>query len=136
MSVKDYIEHIAPTPDSLKDVTAEAKRKGLNKLSTCQIDAEIAVVSACLNEPVRSEFPRSSRSTGTVPGDPHKGVDSLLHPQRPEESITALDHGDQCGKPGLRLGDMRTTICLDYDMNQTRSGVATLALWPGIFTPS
>jgi prevent-host-death family protein len=42
MSVKDYIEHIAPTPDSLRDVTAEAKRNGLNKLSMRQIDAEIA----------------------------------------------------------------------------------------------
>ena len=42
MSVKDYIDHIAPTPDSLKKLTGEAKRKGLNKLSMRQIDAEIA----------------------------------------------------------------------------------------------
>jgi PHD/YefM family antitoxin component YafN of YafNO toxin-antitoxin module len=42
MSVKDYIDHIAPTPDPLKKMTAEAKRKGLNKLSMRQIDAEIA----------------------------------------------------------------------------------------------
>jgi prevent-host-death family protein len=42
MSVKDYIDHIAPTPDSLRNVIAEAKRNGLNKLSMRQIDAEIA----------------------------------------------------------------------------------------------
>jgi prevent-host-death family protein len=42
MSIKDYIDTIAPTPDWLKDIGDEAKRKGLNKLSMRQIDAEIA----------------------------------------------------------------------------------------------
>jgi prevent-host-death family protein len=44
MSVKDYIATIAPTPDWLKEIGTEAKRKGLNKLSMRQIDAEIADV--------------------------------------------------------------------------------------------
>jgi prevent-host-death family protein len=42
MSVKDYIDTMAPTPDWLKEIGAEAKRKGLNKLTMRQIDAEIA----------------------------------------------------------------------------------------------
>src|SRR5437667_6569273 len=42
MSVKDYIDTFAPTPDWLKRIGAEAKRKGLNKLTLRQIDAEIA----------------------------------------------------------------------------------------------
>jgi prevent-host-death family protein len=42
MSVQDYIDRIAPAPDSLKKIAAEAKQKGLNKLSMRQIDAEIA----------------------------------------------------------------------------------------------
>jgi hypothetical protein len=41
MSVKDS-NIIAPTPDWLKDIGSEAKRKGLNQLSMRQIDAEIA----------------------------------------------------------------------------------------------
>ena len=42
MSIKDYIDTIAPTSDWLKDIGTQAKRKGLNKLSMRQIDAEIA----------------------------------------------------------------------------------------------
>lgn len=42
MSIADYINMIAPTPDWLKEIGAEAKRKGLNKLTMRQIDAEIA----------------------------------------------------------------------------------------------
>lgn len=42
MSIKDNINTIAPTPDWLKDIGTEAKRKCLNKLSIRQIDAEIA----------------------------------------------------------------------------------------------
>ena len=42
MSVKDYIDTIAPTPAWLEQIGAEAKRKGLNKLTMRQIDAEIA----------------------------------------------------------------------------------------------
>jgi prevent-host-death family protein len=42
MSVKDYIDTIAPTPDWLQDIGQEATRKGLNKLSMKQVNAEIA----------------------------------------------------------------------------------------------
>jgi prevent-host-death family protein len=44
MSVKDYIDTIAPAPTWLKEIGAEAKRKGFSKLSMRQIDAEIAAV--------------------------------------------------------------------------------------------
>ena len=42
MSIDDYIDTFAPTPEWLKAIGAEAKRKGLNKLTMRQIDAEIA----------------------------------------------------------------------------------------------
>ena len=42
MSLKDYIDTLAPTPAWLKAIGQEARRKGLNKLSMRQIDAEIA----------------------------------------------------------------------------------------------
>ena|ERR1700680_1144173 len=42
MSIKDYIDTLAPTPDWLKAIGQEAKRKGLNKLSMRQMDTEIA----------------------------------------------------------------------------------------------
>ena len=42
MSLKDSINTIAPTPAWLKAIGDEAKRKGLNKLTMHQIDAEIA----------------------------------------------------------------------------------------------
>ena len=42
MSIKDYIDTIAPTPNWLKDIGDEAKRKGLHKITMRQIDAEIA----------------------------------------------------------------------------------------------
>ena len=41
MSVKDYIDTIAPTPNWMKEIGGEAKAKGLNKLTMRQIDAEI-----------------------------------------------------------------------------------------------
>ena len=44
MSVKDYINTIAPTPAWLRKIGDESKRKGLNKLTMRQIDAEIAAV--------------------------------------------------------------------------------------------
>ena len=44
MSVKDYINTMAPTPNWLREIGSEAKRKGLNQLSMRQIDAEIAAV--------------------------------------------------------------------------------------------
>ena len=41
MSIKDYIDTIAPTPEWLQEIGDEARRKGLNKISMRQIDAEI-----------------------------------------------------------------------------------------------
>jgi len=41
MSVKDYMATIAPAPDFLKELWAEAKRKGLDTLTKREIDAEI-----------------------------------------------------------------------------------------------
>jgi prevent-host-death family protein len=45
MSVKDYIETIAPTPQILKRIGEASKRKGTDKLSIREIDREIA--AAC-----------------------------------------------------------------------------------------
>jgi len=42
MSIKDYIDTIAPTPDWLREIGAESERKGLNKIGMRRIDAEIA----------------------------------------------------------------------------------------------
>ncbi|MBI4908673.1 MAG: type II toxin-antitoxin system Phd/YefM family antitoxin [Acidobacteria bacterium] len=42
MGINDYIDTFAPTPEWLKAIGAEAKQKGLNKLTMRQIDAEIA----------------------------------------------------------------------------------------------
>lgn len=42
MGINDYIDTFAPTPEWLKAIGAEAKAKGLNKLTMRQIDAEIA----------------------------------------------------------------------------------------------
>ncbi len=42
MSIMDYIDTVAPAPDWLKQIGAEAKSRGLNKLTMRQIDAEIA----------------------------------------------------------------------------------------------
>jgi len=42
MSVRDYIETIAPTAKILKRIGEESKRKGTDKLSMREIDREIA----------------------------------------------------------------------------------------------
>ena len=42
MSLKDYIDTIAPAPKWLKEIWAESKRKGTDQLTMRQIDAEIA----------------------------------------------------------------------------------------------
>jgi prevent-host-death family protein len=42
LSVADYIKTIAPPPDWLKNLQDDAKRKGLDKLTMEEIDAEIA----------------------------------------------------------------------------------------------
>src|SRR5579864_5271544 len=44
MSLRDYIDIIAQAPKALRAIQAEAKRKGLDKLTMRQIDAEIAKV--------------------------------------------------------------------------------------------
>ena len=50
MSVKDYIDTIAPTPQWLADIQAASKRRGTNKLTMRQIDAEIAAARREQNE--------------------------------------------------------------------------------------
>ena len=42
MSVTDFVNTLAPAPDWLKDLQDHAKRKGLDKLTMDDIDAEIA----------------------------------------------------------------------------------------------
>lgn len=42
MSLKDYIDTIAPAPEWLKEIWAESRRKGTDKLTMRQIDVEIA----------------------------------------------------------------------------------------------
>jgi len=42
MSINDYIDTFAPTPEWLKAIGQEARKKGLNKLTMRQIDTEIA----------------------------------------------------------------------------------------------
>jgi prevent-host-death family protein len=44
MSVKDYVDTIAPAPRWLRDIQAEAKRKGLDKLTMSDINRVIAGV--------------------------------------------------------------------------------------------
>jgi prevent-host-death family protein len=44
MSVKDYVDTIAPSPTWLKHIQAEAKRKGLDKLQMRDINRLVAVV--------------------------------------------------------------------------------------------
>ena len=41
LSLKDFVKTLAP-PDWLKDIQDDAKRKGLDKLTMADIDAEIA----------------------------------------------------------------------------------------------
>jgi hypothetical protein len=41
MGLQDYIKTIAPPPKWLEQIRADAKRKGVNKLTMREIDAEI-----------------------------------------------------------------------------------------------
>jgi len=41
MSVADFVATLAPTPDWLKDIQAEARQRGLDQLTMDEIDAEI-----------------------------------------------------------------------------------------------
>jgi hypothetical protein len=42
MSVTEFVKTLAPAPDWLKDLQEHATRKGLDKLTMDDIDAEIA----------------------------------------------------------------------------------------------
>jgi len=42
MSLKDYVDTVAPAPDWLKAIQEASKRRGTDKLTMRQIDAEIA----------------------------------------------------------------------------------------------
>ena len=42
LSVADFVKTLAPAPDWLKEIQEDAKRKGLDKLTMSDIDAEIA----------------------------------------------------------------------------------------------
>ena len=42
LSVADYVRALAPAPDWLGDIQDDAKRKGLDKLTMADIDAEIS----------------------------------------------------------------------------------------------
>lgn len=57
MSIKDYVNTMAPSPQWLKDIQASAKRRSTNKLTMKQIDAEIAKVrrqgQSTIKQPVR-----------------------------------------------------------------------------------
>ncbi len=44
MSIKDYVDNIAPAPKELKAMQATAKRSGISKLSSGQINRIIATV--------------------------------------------------------------------------------------------
>jgi prevent-host-death family protein len=44
MSVKDYVDAMAPAPQWLKDIQSSAKRRGVDKLGMRQIDGVIAKV--------------------------------------------------------------------------------------------
>ena len=44
MSLKDYVDTIAPAPEWLRDIQGEAKRKGLDKLKMRDINRMIAEV--------------------------------------------------------------------------------------------
>ena len=42
LSVADFVETLAPAPDWLKEVAEDSRRRGLDKLTMADIDAEIA----------------------------------------------------------------------------------------------
>jgi prevent-host-death family protein len=44
MSVTDFVRTLAPAPDWLKEIQDDAQRKGADKLTMADIDAEVAAV--------------------------------------------------------------------------------------------
>ena len=51
LSVNDFVKTLAPPPDWLKDIQDDAKRKGLDKLTMADIDAEIAAARRNRKQP-------------------------------------------------------------------------------------
>ena len=54
MSIKDYVDTIAPAPKWLKDIQAASKRRGTSKLSMTQIDAAIGKVRRLERKTIQS----------------------------------------------------------------------------------
>jgi prevent-host-death family protein len=50
MGIDDYIDIVAPAPDWLKDIWAEAKKNGTDKLTMREIDREIAEVRSAASQ--------------------------------------------------------------------------------------
>ena len=50
MGIDDYIDIVAPAPDWLKDIWAEAKKNGTDKLTMREIDREIAKVRSAASK--------------------------------------------------------------------------------------
>jgi len=42
MGIQDYLDTLAPAPEALRKIWAQAKRHGLDKLTMREIDAEVA----------------------------------------------------------------------------------------------
>ncbi len=42
MSIRDYVNIVAPSPDWLKSIQADSKKNGTDKMTMKEIDAEIA----------------------------------------------------------------------------------------------
>jgi len=59
MGLKDYIDTIAPAPEWLREIWAESKRKGTDKLTMREIDAEIAAFRK--EQQRKNEAPKPSR---------------------------------------------------------------------------
>jgi prevent-host-death family protein len=55
MSIKDYVDTIAPAPKELRAMQQQAKRAGTSKLSMCQIDRIIAEVRRSQTAPKTSK---------------------------------------------------------------------------------
>ena len=59
MSIKDYIDTIAPAPVWLKEIWAESRRKGTDKITIRQINAEIAAYRK--EQAIKKAAPKPSR---------------------------------------------------------------------------
>jgi len=51
LSVHDFVRTLAPPPDWLLDIQDDAKRKGLDKLTMAEIDAEIVAARRARKQP-------------------------------------------------------------------------------------